>query len=218
MRTTIRPESILSACLVACLVYFPGLVEATDEQGEMMKQGMLVAPCFDCHGVNGVSMESDVPILAGQPDFFFIDNVIAFRARQRPCRETHYRGGDTSRSPTSMCDIVADLSDDDIQIIAAFFSSKQFVSQAQQTDPALVEAGTAVHGEQCARCHTQGGSVAEDDSGILAGQWMLYLRNALNDYRSGVRIALEENMQHQLDQLNESDVEALVHYFGSQGG
>lgn len=218
MRTMLRFEGIVSACLMACLMLFSGFVAASEEQGAMMKQGMLVAPCFDCHGVDGASTESDVPILAGQPEFFLIDNVMAFQARERPCRETRYRSGDTSRLPTSMCDIVADLSDDDIQIIAGFFFTKQFVSQAQQTDPALVEAGAAVYGEHCAKCHTHGGSNAEDDSSILAGQWMPYLRSALSDFRAGDRIALEEKMQNELDQLNESDIEALVHYFGSQGG
>lgn len=209
-------RSGMAATVAACLVVFSPAMSAQDQVET--EASVLVAPCFECHGMMGVSTASDVPVIAGQPAFFFIDNLLAFQREERPCRETRYRAGDVGRPATDMCRIARELSEDQIQIIAEFFAAREFDYRTQETDPALAGAGAQVHERECSRCHTGGGRNPEDDAGILAGQWMPYLRATLQDYRAGQRISLEEAMQNRMDALSETELEQLVHFYGSQGG
>ena len=57
-------------------------------------------------------------------------------------------------------------------------------------------------------------AVAEDDAGILAGQWMPYLRHSFEEYSSGQR-PMPKKMKPKFDELTKDDVDALVNYYGS---
>ena len=172
----------------------------------------LVSPCFDCHGKNGVSTESDVPTA-----FFVEDSLFIFRDGDRDCGPFEFKAGDTSRPAKDHCEIANELSDDDLTTIAEFFAGEAFVSQAQTTDPALVAKGKEIHDADCEKCHTEGGSVQDDDAGILAGQWMPYLQKSMDDYMSGSRYQ-DKKMKEKTEKLSAEDIEALVHYYGSLGG
>ena len=176
----------------------------------------LAQPCFDCHGNNGSGLDPRIPIIAGQSPYVIIDNLIAFRDGDRVCRETNYAAGDVDRAPTTMCAIATAMSEDDYEIVADFFAARDFVGRPQKTDPALVEKGRKLHDRQCEKCHTEGGSLAEDDAGMLAGQWMPYMRQAFADFRDKDR-PMPEKMQAKMDKLDAQDFEALIHYYGSLG-
>lgn len=175
----------------------------------------IVDNCNGCHGDDGVSQWTDVPTIAGVPEFVHADALYFFRDGERPCSESEYRQGDTSRPATSMCDAVADMSDDMIDEIAAHYAALPFVAAKQEFDPALAEAGKTVHDASCDRCHSDGGSNPDDEAGILAGQWMGYLGATMAEYRSGER-EQPKNMQEKIDALSDEDVTALIHYYASQ--
>jgi len=136
-----------------------------------------VENCNGCHGDNGVSQWTDVPTIAGVPEFVHADALYIFRDEARPCTESKYRQGDTSRAATTMCAVAADLSDEMIDEIAAHYAALPFVAAKQEFDAGLAAAGKAVHEAECDRCHSEGGSNPEDEAGILAGQWMGYLED-----------------------------------------
>jgi sulfide dehydrogenase cytochrome subunit len=136
-------------------------------------------------GDDGVSQWTDVPTIAGVPEFVHSDALYLFRDEARPCSESEYRQGDTSKAATTMCAVTADLSDDQIDEIAAYYLP--FVAAKQDFDAALAEAGKAVHEAQCDRCHSEGGSNPDDEAGILAGNLMGYLEAQLAAYRAGKR-------------------------------
>ena len=48
----------------------------------------------------------------------------------------------------------------------------------------------------------------------MAGQWMPYLRNALADFRNGDR-KMPKKMASKMKELNDADIEALLHFYGS---
>ncbi|KPK62278.1 MAG: hypothetical protein AMS21_07860 [Gemmatimonas sp. SG8_38_2] len=175
----------------------------------------IVADCNGCHGDDGVSQWTDVPTIAGVPEFVHSDALYLFRDEARPCSESEYKQGDTSKPATTMCAVVADLSDDQIDEIAAYYAGLPFVAAKQDFDAALAEAGKAVHEAQCDRCHSEGGSNPEDEAGILAGNLMGYLEAQLADYRSGER-EQPKKMEEKLNALSDDDVKALVHYYASQ--
>ena len=175
----------------------------------------IVADCNGCHGDDGVSQWTDVPTIAGVPEFVHSDALYVFRDEARPCSESQYKQGDTSKPATTMCAVVADLSDDMIDEIAAYYAGLPFVAAKQDFDAALAEAGKAVHEGNCDKCHSDGGSNPEDEAGILAGNLMGYLEAQLADYRAGER-EQPKKMEEKLNALSDDDVKALVHYYASQ--
>ncbi len=171
--------------------------------------------CNDCHGDNGVSLSNDVPTIAGIDAFGHADQLFMFRDEERPCSESKYSQGDTSRAPTTMCAIAADLSDEDIEALGDAYSELAFVAAVQDFDATLAESGAAIHEQHCDMCHSDGGSNVEDEASILAGQWMGYLENTWASYASGDR-PQDRIMQVKLAALSADDVKALTHYYASQ--
>ncbi len=175
----------------------------------------MMGQCNDCHGDNGVSQSNDVPTIAGIDAFGHADALLMFRENERPCSESKYQRGDTSRAPTTMCAITADLSDDEIEALADAYSELPFVPAAQKFDAALAATGATVHEMHCAKCHSDGGSNVEDEASILAGQWAGYLENEFASYLSGDRVQ-DKKMEESLAALSAEEVKALVHYYASQ--
>ncbi len=201
MKMTLRLTLVLTAFLAA-----PVLGQDIDA---------LVNDCNGCHGADGVSQWGDMPTIAGIDAFTHSDALYVYRDGDRPCAESEYRMGDTSRAATTMCAVAADLDDDQIEALAEHYSAKSFVAASQEFDAALAEQGAAIHKAECDRCHSDGGSNVEDEASILAGQWMPYLRQAFADYASGER-PQDRKMQEKMDPLSADDVEALLNYYASQ--
>lgn len=175
----------------------------------------LIESCDGCHGTDGVSQWNDMPTIAGIDPFVHSDALWAYQDEARPCASSAYRQGDTSRPETTMCEVVADLSDDDIEAIADHYAALPFVPAEQAFDAALAEKGMAIHEAECGRCHSDGGSNAEDEASILAGQWMGYLETTFAQYADGSRDQ-PEKMKEKLSPLSADDVTALIHYYASQ--
>ena len=114
-----------------------------------------------------------------------------------------------------MCDVVAGLTDDQIEAIAAHYAALPFVPAEQEFDAALAERGKAIHDSECTRCHSDGGSNPEDEASILAGQWMGYLETTFAQYAAGER-EQPEKMKEKMDALSAEDQTALIHYYASQ--
>ncbi len=171
--------------------------------------------CNACHGDNGVSQWGEVPTIAGIDAFTHSDALFVYRDEARPCAESEYRQGDTSRAPTTMCAVAADLSDDDIEAIADAYAALPFVPATQDFDAALAGSGAAVHDSKCDKCHSDGGANVDDEASIIAGQWIPYLETTFADYASGDRDQ-DKKMKDAMDALSADDVKALVNYYASQ--
>jgi len=188
-----------------CLLVSPSLADVQDD----------IEQCDSCHGEGGVSTESDVPSIAGVSPFIIEEYMFEYRDDARPCRESKYRTGDTDRAPTDMCAIAKELSEDEIPEIAEYYSSKDFVAAEQEFDAAKAAAGARIHKRQCEKCHSDGGSYADDDAGMIAGQWMPYLEQVFADYAAGDRSMIEDKMKEKMDALDAESTSALIHYYGS---
>lgn len=171
--------------------------------------------CDQCHGNDGVSTENDVPTIAGMSAFVLEDYLLTYQDEGRPCHETEYRSDDTERPATSMCEIAAELSEDEIAAIAEHYAGKPFVPAKQPFDAAKATAGASIHKRDCEKCHTENGSNPDDDAGLMAGQWMPYLQQVFEDYSSGEREMVEKKMQEKFDPLSDEEKEALIHFYGS---
>jgi len=171
--------------------------------------------CADCHGKDGASQESDVPIIGGASEQYLLDNLAAYRDGKRPCTESRYRGGDTKRPKTDMCKIVGKLGADETARLAKQLAAQPFVKARQPFDAAKAAVGKKIHDTQCEKCHAEGGSSAEDDAGILAGQWTPYLKETFAQFSSGSRPQAEK-MKVKFNALKPEEREALLNYYASQ--
>lgn len=174
----------------------------------------LMQECNGCHGDNGVSQWSDVPTIAGLAEFVHVDALFIYQDEARPCAESEYRQGDTSRPATTMCAIAAELGEDDIDALAAAYAELPYVKAKQDFDADLAAAGKAIHDKDCERCHSEEGTNPDDEAGMLGGQQMGYLRDAFAAYADSSR-EQPGKMQEKLDALSADEIEALVHYYGS---
>ena len=174
----------------------------------------LMENCNGCHGANGVSQWSDMPSIAGIPEFVLADALYIYQYEARPCAESEYRTGDTSRAATTMCAVAADLSEDDIDALAAAYAEMGWTKAKQDFDAGLAAAGKAIHEAECDRCHSEAGTNAEDEASMLGGQQMGYLRNMFAQYKDGTR-EQPSKMKEKVDALSDDDVEALVNFYGS---
>ena len=170
--------------------------------------------CNGCHGENGVSQSADVPSIAGIPEFVLVDAMYVYQDEARPCAESEYRHGDTSRPATTMCAIAAELSEDDIDAVSAEYGAMGWTKVKQDFDADLAAAGKAIHDSSCDRCHSEAGTNPDDEASMLGGQQMGYLRNMFAQYKDGSR-EQPSKMQEKVDALSADDVEALVNYYGS---
>lgn len=172
------------------------------------------AGCVDCHGKDGASTESDVPTIGGVSEQYLLDSMAAYRDSKRPCAESAYRAGDKKRPKTDMCKVAAKLGADDTAKIAKHLAAEPFVKAKQPFDAAKAAAGKKVHDTQCEKCHSEGGSAPDDDAGILAGQWLPYLKETSAQYGKGTR-PQPDKMKVKFNALKPEELEALLHYYAS---
>jgi cytochrome c553 len=109
----------------------------------------LITDCNDCHGKDGISTDDDIPIIAGQSYVVLEDALIAFADEDKPCKESEYRHGDTTREVVTMCEIAGKLSDDDIAALSDHYAGLPFIMTRQPFDQALVGRGATVHERNC---------------------------------------------------------------------
>jgi sulfide dehydrogenase cytochrome subunit len=208
---TPKKSSVLSSTAGALLL---GIALITSSSAGAADAAKLAEGCANCHGKDGVSTESDVPTIAGFSAEYVDESLLHYKKKERHCPEAKYHSGEKKGQKTDMCNIAKDLSDADIKQLAQYFAGKKFVRAQQNFDPALAKKGQEIHDRSCEKCHSENGTVAKDDSGILAGQWMPYLQEALADFKAGKR-PIDKKMKPKIEKLEKADFDALVNYYGS---
>ncbi len=174
----------------------------------------LTTSCNGCHGPDGASTDPNIPTIAGASAAYLTATMNDYKKKERPCAEVTVPGGDKKGTKSDMCKALADVSAADIDTLAKAYAGKKFVRFNQTADAALAAKGKAVHDAQCEKCHSEGGSVADDDAGIMAGQPLAYLKAQLTDYKSGKRPA-PSKMKPKTDALQPADIDALAQYYAS---
>lgn len=151
--------------------------------------------CQGCHGSEGFSAGPMFPNLAGQSRIYLEAQLKKFKAGER-------------ESPT-MKSVAEELSEEEIQNLAAYFSS--LPAKSSGGDAALVAVGKEKAG-MCMGCH---GDKLQGNGQFprLAGQRPQYLIKQLKDFKSGTRKAGQMNAVAK--SLSEEDIKALAAYLGS---
>jgi cytochrome c553 len=155
--------------------------------------------CVGCHGENGISTTENIPSLAGQQDQFIQWQLVFFRSG--------------TRKNEAMQPIIAQLNNEDVRNLGAYFASLTPPKSSPDNDPDLSKKGAqAAAGRRCASCHTDSYAGTKGVA-RLTGQREEYLLKALHDYKSGVRSG--GSMAAMTDvafPLSEEEITALAHY------
>jgi sulfide dehydrogenase cytochrome subunit len=174
----------------------------------------LLQSCTDCHGNNGLTQAQEIPSIAGISSPVIEGALAGFKAKKLPCAKVSYQQGDTKRPQTDMCSVAANLNDAQIKDLADHFSKQPYKAMQQPFDAAKAEAGKKIHARDCENCHTKNGRDPADDSSLLGGQPVGYLKAALGDFKAGKRQA-EKKMTEKVNKLSPADLEALAHFYAS---
>ncbi|MDH3673633.1 MAG: c-type cytochrome [Gammaproteobacteria bacterium] len=154
------------------------------------------AACSGCHGDVGNSPKPDTPSLAGQDAQYLAKATKSYV--------------DGNRDNATMKSLVADLSDADIQNLAAFYASQEPIAPAVHKPLT-----TAQWAQRCDRCHGPDGNSVDPLLPALAGQREDYLAKSLRAYRERTR--KDPMMDAMSKALSETDIDNLVaHYAGKK--
>jgi sulfide dehydrogenase cytochrome subunit len=186
---------------------FTGIANAADI-------AKLEETCSSCHGKDGASTESEVPIIGGMSQGYIEYNLAAYQKKERPCPEAKVKSGPNKGKKMDMCEVTKSLSESDISQLAKFYSGKKFARATQNFDPELAKKGKSIHQQYCEKCHNNDGTDSKNDAGILAGQWTPYLKLTFEDYKEGKR-HMEQKMKPKIDKLDKDGIEALLNYYAS---
>ena len=185
------------------------------------------AVCGACHGATGVTPHPLYPDLAGQKDQYLVKQLVDFKSG--------------ARTDMMMAPMAANLSDQDMADLAAFFSSQKRASEqvaatAESAAPAAAEAvastvdivtstpakaiyaGDVKAGQEksmmCASCHGVDGNSVVPMYPKLSGQSANYTAKQLADFKSGER--KDPVMAGMVAALSEQDMNDLAAYFAVQ--
>ena len=168
--------------------------------------GMLADTCAGCHGTDGASGGPATPTIAGMSEDYLVETMKA------------YKSGD--RWSTIMGRIAKGYTDEEIMAMSQHYAALPYKGQTQVKMDAKAKAGQKLHDKYCEKCHENGASEVEDDSGLMAGQWMPYVHWTLDDYVAGRNTPTEKKMakamKKMLDEHGPSSIEKLVHFYGSR--
>ena len=160
-----------------------------------------IAQCVTCHGANGNSATAKIPSLAGQPEFFLLNQLILMR--------------EGVRQVAVMTPFVSNLSDAEAEGLAKHFAALEAKPSGEAVNPALAARGAAlVERLHCASCHLPT-YVGRNQMPRLAKQRIDYMVESLKAIRESQRAGGDSLMTAAVAGISDEDLEALAHYVAS---
>ncbi|MFQ3219179.1 MAG: cytochrome c553 [Paraglaciecola sp.] len=169
--------------------------------------------CGACHGADGNSMLDMNPKLAGQHMNYLVKQLAEFKLASQT-------GGKEGRNNAVMNGMAAALSEQDMQDIAAYFSSQ--TAKPGETPEDVIEAGSKLYrgGDlargitACIACHgPRGNGTSLSGFPDISGQHPAYLKAQLLAFRAGQRAnSLNGMMGDIAKRLSDEDIEILSQY------
>ncbi len=199
-------NNLKRALVGALAISASSMAFAADEKPLMSgaSASMLANTCSGCHGTNGASAGPATPSIGGISAIYFEETMEGFKSGEI--------------NSTIMQRIAEGYSTDEIKAMGEYFAKQPFVAAKQDFDADKVKEGAKLHDKYCEKCHADGGTSAEDDSGILLGQLTKYLHYTLADFKGGDR-PMGKKMKKKVNQLmkkeGDAGFDALLNYYAS---
>jgi len=158
--------------------------------------------CGSCHGADGNSRAEKIPSLAGQPEFFIVNQLFLMREGVRKIE--------------AMEPFVKDLSDADMEGLAKHFAALEPKASGEPIDPVLAQHGAELAVTlRCVSCHLPT-LAGREQMPRLAKQRIDYLIDTLKAYRDNPRAGGDSMMTAVVAGTPDADLAALAHYAGSK--
>jgi cytochrome c553 len=159
----------------------------------------LVTVCVSCHGEDGRPVEADYPIISGQEFYYLYVQLKDYQAGRR--------------ANDIMQPIVADLSKEQMQALAQYFSEQSWPTLGFQASHADIAAGrSAASAGQCTQCHL-GDYTGDSRVPRVAGQNPGYLERTMLEFKNRIRLNAPDKSTL-FGSYDEADIAALAHYVG----
>ena len=171
----------------------PALAQSAAERLQM---------CGACHGEDGNSKMEKIPSIAGQPEFFILNQLVLMR--------------EGIRKVEAMAPIVKGMKDEEINALAAHFSKLTAKKDDEPVDAELVKRGVEIAAQKrCVSCH---GNNLQGDQQVprIAKQRIDYLTPVLIEFRDGRREGADTIMSQPVAGLSDADLKALAHFAASK--
>ena len=197
------PLLCLRACLLIAVLLGAGGVSLAAQAAEPRPAlAERIKLCQGCHGEDGNSRIEKIPSLAGQPDFFVMNQLFLMR--------------EGVRRIDAMSSFVKDLRDDELDALAKHFARLAPRASGEAIDPALVKRGAALAtAKRCASCHLPS-LAGQEQMPRLARQRVDYLIYSMKAFRDNQRSGADTTMSAVVFGLSDADIEALAHFAASQ--
>ena len=161
-----------------------------------------IKQCQSCHGEDGNSRIEKTPSLAGQPEFFVMNQLFLMR--------------EGVRRVEAMTPFDKDLKDDELVALAKHFSKLTPRPSDEAIDPALAKRGATLSASmRCASCHLPS-LAGQQQMPRLAKQRIDYMIQAMKALRDNQRSGAETLMSATVFGIPDADLAALAHFAASQ--
>jgi cytochrome c553 len=158
--------------------------------------------CATCHGEDGNSRMPNIPSLAGQPEFFIINQLFLMR--------------EGVRKVDAMAPLVKDLTDADLDGLSKHYAALPAKASGEKVDAALAQKGAAVATQRgCGSCHLPT-LAGQEQMPRLAKQRIDYLVPTLKSYRDAPRPGADTAMSAAIAGASDDDIAALANYAASR--
>ena len=196
-------KTVIAVLVTAFAGLIPNLLLA---EGDAAAGQAKSALCGSCHGVDGNSLMAMNPKLAGQSARYMVKQLQEFKSG--------------ARESAIMASMVLSLSDQDMEDIAAWYSSQQ--PTIQGANPESIELAERLYRggnseiavAACSACHSPTGKGnAPAGFPLLSGQHAEYTLQQLKNFRSGARQNDGSAMMRTVvERLTDKELEALASY------
>ncbi|HHI76707.1 MAG TPA: cytochrome c4 [Gammaproteobacteria bacterium] len=192
---------LFAVSVISCIAAAPALSAGDAAAGKTK-----AATCAGCHGADGNSPAPNFPKLAGQHASYILKQLQDFKSGKR--------------KDATMTAMVAPLSDQDMENLAAYFASQKVKPGKTAEDKLelgqmVYRAGNASSGvAACAACHSPTGSGnPQAKFPALNGQHAQYVAKQLKDFRSGTRSNDPGSMMRGVAaKMSDAEIEAVAQY------
>ncbi len=199
-----KPAKLAIALVGGCVLSFSALAASSGDSMSGASAELLAGTCGGCHGTKGASDGPAIPSLGGMSAVYFKELMEG------------YKTGDIKA--TVMDRIAKGYTDKEIDQMAGYFEKQAMYMPKQSFDASKAKKGKKLHDKFCEKCHSENGTLAEDESGQLAGQLTPYLRYSMADFRDGSR-PIPKKMRKKLKKMLKKDgdarIDQLLHFYAS---
>ena len=204
---TWRLLAVVVGALAAQSVLAQGVIKGDPAKAQQIVNQV----CAACHAADGNSAIPVNPSLAGQHPEYIYKQLMNFKPQG---------GKPAERNNGIMAGMVANLSEDDMKNLAAYFASQK-AKPGVARDAKLVKQGEAIYRggvaakgvPACASCHAPNGAGMPAQFPRLAGQHAEYTSGQLKAFRAGQRANdAAQMMRGVAAKLSDQEIAAVSEY------